>query len=163
MAEVKDPIVQEPAAMQPEQESAPQQAAPQQAEPSKKKSPMSKKKKGKIVRRVVALVVLAAIALALFRHFKGGGSGGSTEVVTDTVDYGAITATVEGNGMVKAKNSESLSLNTTGTVQEVLVAEGDEVTAGTPLFVIDSPAAQAAVQKARSTVEGYQKQLSAMQ
>ncbi len=163
MAEVKDPIVQEPAAMQPEQESAPQQAAPQQAEPSKKKSPMSKKKKGKIVRRVVALVVLAAIALALLKHFKGGGSGGSTEVVTDTVDYGAITATVEGNGMVKAKNSESISLNTTGTVQEVLVAEGDEVTAGTPLFVIDSPAAQAAVQKARSTVEGYQKQLSAMQ
>ena len=43
---------------------------------------------------------------------------------------------------------------------DVLVAEGDMVTAGTPLFTIDSPAAETAVQKARSNLEGYQKQLN---
>ncbi len=36
-------------------------------------------------------------------------------------------------------------------------------TAGTPLFTIDSPAAETAVQKARSNVEGYEKQLSQAQ
>ena len=84
-------------------------------------------------------------------------------MVTDFVQYGAITAKVEGSGLTKAKSSESISITTAGTVLEVMVTEGQEVTVGTPLFTVDSPAAQAAVQKARSQVEGYEKQLSAAQ
>ena len=128
--------------------------------PAKKK--MSRKTRRRIIRWCVILVVLAVIAGVLFK-LLGGKKNAEKQVVTDFVQYGAITAKVEGSGLVKAKSSESISISTPGTVLEVLVTEGQEVTAGTPLFTVDSPAAQAAVQKARSQVEGYEKQLSAAQ
>lgn len=121
--------------------------------------PVSKKKRRRRVRRIIALVVVAAIAVGLVKYF-GGGEEGESQVVTDMVQYGAITATVESNGLTKAKNSETITMSTAGTVLEVLVSEGQLVTAGTPLFVIDSPAAQVAVEKARQQVEGYEKQLN---
>ena len=128
--------------------------------PVKKK--LSRKTRRRIIRWCVILVVLAVIAFALFK-LLGGKKDAEKQVVTDFVQYGAITAKVEGSGLVKAKSSESISISTPGTVLEVLVTEGQEVTAGTPLFTVDSPAAQAAVQKARSQVEGYEKQLSTAQ
>lgn len=128
--------------------------------PVKKK--MSRRTRRRIIRWCVILVVLAVIGGVLFK-LLGGKKSKETQVVTDVVQYGAITAKVEGSGLVKAKSSESISIGTPGTVLEVLVTEGQEVTAGTPLFTVDSPAAQAAVQKARSQVEGFEKQLSAAQ
>ena len=138
--------------------SAPE-AAP--AKVSKWKS-MPRKKRRRIIRWCVTLVILAVIGIVLFKVF-GGKKEAEKQVVTDFVQYGAITAKVEGSGLTKAKSSESISITTAGTVLEVMVTEGQEVTAGTPLFTVDSPAAQAAVQKARSQVEGYEKQLSAAQ
>ena len=123
---------------------------------------MPRKKRRRIIRWCVTLVILAVIGALLFKVF-GGKKEAEKQVVTDFVQYGAITAKVEGSGLTKAKSSESISITTAGTVLEVMVTEGQEVTAGTPLFTVDSPAAQAAVQKARSQVEGYEKQLSAAQ
>jgi len=123
---------------------------------------MSRKKRRRIVRLCVLLVLLAAAALILFKVF-GSKKEGESQVVTDVVQYGAITSTVEGSGLTKAKSSETITLTTVGTVLDVLVTEGQQVTAGTPLFNIDSPAAETAVQKARSNVEGYEKQLSQAQ
>ena len=123
---------------------------------------MPRKKRRRIIRWCVTLVILAVIGALLFKLF-GGKTEAEKQVVTDFVQYGAITAKVEGSGLTKAKSSESISITTAGTVLEVMVTEGQEVTAGTPLFTVDSPAAQAAVQKARSQVEGYEKQLSAAQ
>ena len=102
------------------------------------------------------LVIAAVVLLKVL----GGKSSDEGEVVTDIVQYGSITSTVQGSGLTKAKSSETITITTVGTVVDVLVAEGETVTAGTPLFTIDSPAAETAVQKARSNVEGYEKQLS---
>ena len=121
-----------------------------------------KKKRRRRIRRIVALVLVAALGAGAWWYF-GDGSEGEKQAITDVVYYGAITATVESNGLTKAKNSETLTMSTTGTVLEVLVSEGQQVTAGTPLFVIDSPAAQIAVEKARQQVEGYEKQLTQLQ
>ena len=44
-----------------------------------------------------------------------------------------------------------------------MVTEGQQVTAGTPLFAIDSEAARTAVEKARQDVEGYEKQLATLE
>ena len=128
----------------------------------KPKKPKLSRKKKRLIRRLVALAVLAAIVVGGLRFFKKGDEGEST-VVTDTVQYGAITSTVESSGLTKARSSETITLTTAGTVLDVLVSEGEQVTAGTPLFNIDSPAAETAVQKARSNVEGYEKQLSTAQ
>ena len=142
-------------------EAAPEAAAAPTAEKPKggKWKNLPRKKRRRMIRWGIILVVLAVIAALLFKTF-GGKKEQETQVVTDVVRYGSITATVEGSGLVKAKSSESISITTAGTVVDVLVTEGQEVTAGTPLFTVDSPAAQAAVQKARSQVEGYEKQLS---
>jgi multidrug efflux pump subunit AcrA (membrane-fusion protein) len=75
-------------------------------------------------------------------------------VVTDIVQYGSITSTLEGSGLTKAKKSETITLTTAVTVQEVLVSEGEKVTAGTPLFTIDSEAARTAVEKSAQGCRG---------
>ena len=121
-----------------------------------------RKKRRRVIRLGVILLVLLVIASILLK-LLGGKGGGESQVITDVVQYGSITSTVEGSGLTRAKNSETITLTTAGTVVDVLVNEGDTVTAGTPLFTIDSPAAESAVQKARSDVEGYEKQLSQAQ
>ena len=148
--------------MEKEARSAAETASAPEAAPAKvsKWKSMPRKKRRRIIRWCVTLVILAVIGALLFKLF-GGKTEAEKQVVTDFVQYGAITAKVEGSGLTKAKSSESISITTAGTVLEVMVTEGQEVTAGTPLFTVDSPAAQAAVQKARSQVEGYEKQLSA--
>ena len=123
---------------------------------------MPKKKRKKLVRRVIILLVVVLVVLGLWKML-GGKPEGDTQVVTDTVQYGAITSVVKGSGVTKAKTSETITITTAGTVQNVLVTEGQVVTAGTPLFNIDSEAARTAVQKAEKNVSGIQKQLNAMQ
>ena len=125
-------------------------------------SPKNKKKKRKkLVRWIIVLVILAALIFGAVRYFGKGGEP-EMQVVTDFVTYGAITSTVEGSGLTKSKNSETLMLTTEGVVQEVFVTEGQKVMAGDPLFIIESEDARDAVEKARQVVEGYEKQLSAL-
>ena len=156
MAEVKD-LEQTPEIV-PEQT---QEAAPAPATLKDKWRNMPRKKRRKIVRWIIILLVLAIAAAVLVKLL--GGKAGQTQVVTDVVQYGSITSTVENSGLTKAKSSETITLTTTGTVVDVLVTEGQKVTAGTPLFKVDSPAAETAVQKARSDVEGFEKQLTQAQ
>lgn len=129
----------------------------------KKWKGLPRKKRRRAVRWLVFLLMIAGGALAA-KHFLGGSGGGKeTQVLTDVVQYGSITATVEGSGMTKAKNSETITIATVGTVKEVMVAEGDVVTAGTPLFIIESDDARSAVEKARQDVLGFEKTLSTLQ
>ena len=64
--------------------------------------PKLSKKKKKWIRRGIALAVVAAIALGAVK-LLGEEEGGETEIISETVTYGAITATVEGSGLTKAK------------------------------------------------------------
>ena len=127
------------------------------------KSPVSKKKRRRMIRRIIALVVVAALIAGGVLYFRGKSGGASSEAGTATVEYGAISSVVDGSGLVKAKNSETISLTTAGTVMDVFVEEGQHVEQGDPLFTIDSPNAATEVQKARDEVEGYQKKLNTLQ
>ena len=121
---------------------------------------MNRKKRRRLIRWIVFLLIVAAVAAVAMKFFGGETAEGESEVVIDTVQYGAITSMVEGSGLTKAKTSETITISTAGTVMDVFITEGQVVSAGDPLFSIDSPAAVTAVEKARSNVEGYQKQLS---
>lgn len=130
------------------------------AQPSNKPAlPKNKKKRKRTVKRIVALVLLLGLAAAAYFRF-GKKSEGGTQVVTDVVQPGSITSVVEGSGMTKAKNSETITLTTAGTVLDVFVTEGQQVEPGEPLFNIDSPNAEAEVKKAREQVDGYVKKIS---
>ena len=157
MAEVKDleqaTPVTEPAAAA--------EAAPKGGWAAKWKD-MPKKKRRRLIRRIIVLVVVIAAAVGAWWFFLRDKQP-EAQAVTDVVSYGSITSTVEGSGLTKAKKSETITLTTAGTVQDVLVTEGQQVTAGTPLFTVDSEAARTAVEKARKDVEGYEKQLRTLQ
>ena len=142
----------EPAAQTTPAEKAVETPAAPTGMPSAPTPPKTKKKRKKTVRRVIAAVLVAAIGFGFYR-FKSGKNGGSTQIVTDVVQYGSITSVVEGSGMTKAKNSETITLTTAGTVLDVFVTEGEQVEAGEPLFTIDSPNAESEVKKAREQVD----------
>lgn len=137
---------------------------PAPAAPAKKpeKSTAEKKKRRRRIRGIIALVLVAALIAGGVVFFKKKG-GASSEVGKGVVEYGSITSVVDGSGLVKAKTSETLTLATAGTVQDVFVEEGQHVEQGDPLFTIDSPNAATEVQKARDEVEGYQKQINTLQ
>ena len=126
------------------------------------KSTADRKKRRRLIRRIVALIVVIALIVGGVLFFKKKG-GTSSEVGTAVVSYGSITSVVDGSGLVKAKNSETISLTTAGTVMDVFVEEGQQVEQGDPLFTIDSPNAATEVQKARDEVDGYQKQINTLQ
>lgn len=131
--------------------------------PEKRKSekPLKKKKqrkKGPIIAGVVVLLLAALIWFLIGNKNKEP----EAEIVTDFVTRGSITSVIEGNGVAKPKNSESISIGTSGTVVDVYVTEGQAVAAGTVLYLIDSPAAQEAVTKAQKDVDGYRKQLKSL-
>ena len=139
------------------------QTEPEKSSLKQKWKNMPRKKRRRLIRWINILAILAAAGLMLYKIFGGSGGKTETEIMTAEVQYGSITATVEGSGMTRAKNSEAITITTAGTMSEVFVTEGQQVTAGDPLFTVDSPAARTAVDKARADVAGYEKQLSALQ
>ncbi len=151
----------EPVAQTTPAQSAVETPTPAGAPGSAPTPPKSRKKRKKTTRRIIALVLVIALGFGLYRHFGKKEGAGEQQVVKDTVMYGSITSTVEGSGMVKAKNSETITLATAGTVGDVFVTEGQKVAAGDPLFTYDSPEAEKRVRDAKSNIEGYQKQLNA--
>lgn len=151
----------EPVAQTTPAQSAVETPTPAGAPGSASTPPKSRKKRKKTTRRIIALVLVIALGFGLYRHFGKKEGAGEQQVVKDTVMYGSITSTVEGSGMVKAKNSETITLATAGTVGDVFVTEGQKVAAGDPLFTYDSPEAEKRVRDAKSNIEGYQKQLNA--
>lgn len=153
-------IMEEKKELTPAETAAP--ASPETPAKKPEKSTADKKKRRRTIRRIVALVVVAALIAGGVVFFKKKG-GASSEVGTGVVEYGSISSVVDGSGLVKAKNSETISLTTAGTVMDVFVEEGQQVEQGDPLFTIDSPNASTEVQKARDEVEGYQKQINTLQ
>lgn len=120
-------------------------------------SPGPKKKKKnrkKLVKRVIAWVLVLALVIGgvfAWKKFFGGEDAGDSEYLTDFAYIGSITSTVSGSGVALAKNSDSLTLVNGGLVKEVLVSEGETVTAGQQLYIVDST-------KAEKTLADAQKQ-----
>lgn len=149
----------EPVAQTTPAQSAVETPTPAGAPGSAPTPPKNRKKRKKTVRRIIAAVLVLAVGFTLLKKF--GKKDGEAEIGTAIVDYGSITSTVDGSGMVKAKKSESITLATAGTVGDVFVTEGQKVAAGDPLFTYDSPDAEKKVREAKTNIEGYQKQLNA--
>ena len=176
MAEVKDReeqeliTHQEPAAAQQDTPVAQQQAAPPAAIPAmpvvspgikKRSRARARRRVKRIISLVVALAILGGIAFGLYKLFYEG-EAALGEAATQFIYRGSISSMVSGSGQTKPKDSATITLTSGGTVLEVFVKDGDMVTEGDPLYVIDSSAAVEAVEAAQKTVDNYQKQLDAI-
>lgn len=146
----------------------PQTPVPSQTQsPAPSKGPMKKKDgKKKMVKRIVALGVTAAILFGagfgvwylVFRNDKTMGKPLSQEA-----QIGTIQSTVQGNGSAVPKESASITLSAAGTVQEVFVTVGQQVAAGDPLYTIDSQDARDKLQKAQENLDKLLKDMAALQ
>lgn len=129
--EVKVPQQETPAGAQPP-------AAPEKKLPAKKRSPR------KTRNMIVAGVVVAALAVGgvFLYQFLTKQDKVNSEIQTSPVSFGSIQSKVTGSGNAMAKESAAITLTAGGVVEEVLVAPGDTVTAGQPLYTISSQEAQ---------------------
>jgi multidrug efflux pump subunit AcrA (membrane-fusion protein) len=112
----------------------------------------------------VVLPVVAALALGTWYTFvRDEPSPATTDLATTQeveATVGTMARTVSSEGTVAAADSEDLSFSAAGTVTEVHVAAGDQVTAGTVLAVLDSPELEAAVADAEAAVADAEAKLA---
>ena len=122
-----------------------------------------RKKKRKNTAKLIAGLVVAAAAVAaaaallwyfVFREDKAG----LGEALTDTAQVSSIEVKVEGSGITKANRSATVTPGT-GTILELFVKEGDQVTEGQPLYRMDDTVARQAITAAQEAVNNSQKQL----
>ena len=142
-------------------------AAPVEAAPPAPPTPPVKKPAGKgrqkLVKRLIALGVAAAIfgggGFALYRFLTA-----TDEEVGDifpaSAQIGTIQSKVSGRGTARAKEQAAITLTQSGTVQEVFVAGGQTVMAGDPLYTIHSQAAEDAVTDAQKKVDDLNKDMA---
>ena len=135
------------------------EAAPPKPAPGKNK----RRKKG-VVKLIVLLLVLAALATGgvfLYR-FLAGSEEAQGEIFTQPAMIGSIQSKVSGSGTAKAKESAAITLTQSGTVQEVFITAGQTVMAGDPLYTIYSQGAQDEVAGAQKKAEGLQLDLEVL-
>jgi len=91
------------------------------------------------MKRIVGSVVLVcALVLSACGQAPGSGGGAAVEEATVTVTRGTLRSTVGGSGTVAPAQSADVSFNTTGTISEVVVAEGQQVEQDQELARIDT-------------------------
>ena len=117
----------------------------------------------KMVKRLIALGVAAAIfgggGFALYRFLTDDDSE-LGEIYAQPAEIGTIQSKVSGRGSARAKESAAITLTQSGTVQEVFVTGGQTVMAGDPLYTIYSQAAEDAVTDAQKKVEDLNKDMA---
>jgi macrolide-specific efflux system membrane fusion protein len=114
-------------------------------------------------RSVVILVVcLVVIGIVLGVVFTRGASPQSTPT-TVNITRGDIVKTVLVDGNLEMPNKAYLSFGATGTVTEVLVSEGDNVTEGQILARLDAQSLNSSVEMAELQVKIAQDQVEAAQ
>lgn len=135
---------------------------PPAAPPTAPTGPKKKRKgRGKTIAGIliVAAIAIALVVLVWYFVFREDGSKG--EVMTDFVTRGSIQSMVEGSGTTKAKDSATVTPGS-GTILELFVQEGDQVTAGQQLYRMDDTTARDAVTEAQKSVDNCNKELQAV-
>jgi len=97
--------------------------------------------------------VLIAIAATAFAVLRGtSGEAAATTYETEAASIGTISVTVAGTGNLEVDGTTEVYPGTAGTIDEMLVAEGQAVTTGTVLFTLDAASAEAESAKALASL-----------
>ncbi len=112
------------------------------------------KKRAALITTICVVCVGIVVGVVLTRR---GGSEATPDTVA--VTRGDIVRTVLVDGNLEMPNKAYLSFGVTGTVTEVLVAEGNNVTEGQVLARLDAPSLQSSVDVAELQVEIAEEQV----
>lgn len=130
-----------------------------------KKSPAKNKKNRKLVKNgIIAVVVLAIVGVGGYFLYDKVIKEQPVEqaAMTSMVMRGSIQSTVQGNGITKAKDSATITPTAGGTILQLMVKEGDQVTEGQQLYRMDDADARKAVDDAQKVVTNTNKTLQAL-
>jgi HlyD family secretion protein len=123
--------------------------------------------RGALARAVAALwahrwFLLAALIVATLGAYQGARTLLGPSVVVDRATRGALVETVVATGNIQTPYRVPISGQITGTVSDVLVDEGQQVTKGQPLITLEDSELKAAVSQVRGALaeaEARMKQL----
>lgn len=145
----------------PETQTAPEPSIEQAPPP--RPAPPKKSNKKKIVKRIIAIVLVLALLGGIgfgmwFLVFRQEDTLG--EIYSEYAYIGSIESTVQGSGNANAKETSTITVPANGTVQQLFVETGETVYAGQPLFSIYSQTAQDALNLAQQQMNTLNEQLS---
>ena len=112
----------------------------------------SKKKKAIII-LIVALVLVLAIAASIFAF---GEKKGKTVINTVKASRGTIQLTISGTGMIEANDQYNVMALVNGEILQAPFEEGDEVSEGDLLYVIDSKNIENNIERSKLSLERTQ-------
>ena len=98
------------------------------------------------------VLVLGAIVLAACSAQQNGGTTGTTAERTAAATRGTIRASVSASGKIAPAGEVNLNFGAPGTVQEVLVSEGDVVNQGDVIAKLDTDTLELAVKQAEQVL-----------
>jgi multidrug efflux pump subunit AcrA (membrane-fusion protein) len=112
-------------------------------------------------KRIVVLVLAIAILC-------GGGYGvyrlffyeEPVQIVTGTTVRDSITTVIEGSAVTSPTIFQMLTVPIDGTVKEIHVKQGDQVTIGDALYALDTESVEEDIAELESTIADYESQLS---
>jgi len=115
----------------------------------------------KRVRRWWWLVLVVALVVGGGYVFTRSGGGGSEPARwrTATVTRGDLLVSISASGSVRPAAEVEVRSRATGVVRDVLVDEGQRISAGQVLVLIDDPDAAAAVRTAQANLDAAQARL----
>ncbi|MGN8876441.1 HlyD family efflux transporter periplasmic adaptor subunit [Pseudoflavonifractor sp. HCP28S3_F10] len=129
-------------------------SAPARPETPKFKAP---RKKRKWVKRVIALAVVVAVGVFVFRSCSGGAKlAAAGNYLTEQAEMQDLTVEVSGTGTIEPINSYKVTTLIRGEVLEAPFEEGQTVRKGDLLFRIDSKDVETGIQQARLALEQAQ-------
>ncbi|HJC42044.1 MAG TPA: HlyD family efflux transporter periplasmic adaptor subunit [Candidatus Intestinimonas pullistercoris] len=124
-------------------------------------SPGNKRRRCGWVKKVIALVLVCAIAGGGAWYFLGSGDNSAaaadTTYTTAAVERRTITSTITGSGTLEAADSYSVTTLLEGTILTANFEEGDQVEKDTVLYTIDSTDAENSLEQSQISVSQAQR------
>jgi RND family efflux transporter MFP subunit len=112
-------------------------------------------------RRILIITICVVVIGVVLGIVLTRGTGREATLNTVNITRGDIVKTVLVDGSLVMPNKAYLSFGATGTVEEVLVDEGDNVTEGQVLARLDAPSLESSVEMAELQVEIAEEQVKA--
>jgi HlyD family secretion protein len=109
--------------------------------------------------KIISAAVVVVLAIGVF-FLVNAGSGSTAQYVVGTVTKGDLAITVNGTGQVEAKSQVDLkpqgTTQSASTITEIDVKQGDSVTKGERIAVIDNSSALTQLDQAKANLESAQ-------
>lgn len=119
-----------------------------------------KTKRGGVGRWIVIGVLVLAVAGVAFALYRRNAGPDLERTLVERLETGAFRREVSGTGVVEAKLERTLSFKTPGTVDSILVSEGDTVEAGATLAQLDVSSIERDLASSRASLQSARADLS---